>query len=229
MSKKLFPDFILLFVLGAIISGCSIGSSKNPPNPIGTPSAGLNRATSTGQNVKIPDETKTATTTTTATITTTNRNQVNIPPASTSNSEIITDKRVAIEDVKKNDKIASMFIAAISPYKSYKPIDAENYIVEFKGEVEISGTYTYYDDEYDPLKNEVCFNDLAEASKEKMPQFKGDDKDIWFCFENKEFARDGFKPKGSSGLATVVINKYTILNYGTEVWNTAKLIKILTK
>jgi len=144
--------------------------------------------------------------------------------------KVIIDNRADINNIKVGDKIASMTVVSIMPYKSYNPLLEGNYKIKFNGKIEITGHYIYYG-EGDMLENKICFDNLDNASKIKMPQLKGDDREIWFCFNNENFAKDAFQPKGSSGKATILIDNYTINMYGSEVWNTAdlKLVKAINK
>lgn len=68
MRKKI-SILILLVATLVVVSGCGKTSPANQPDVKNTSTVGFNQVTSTGQNVKIPDEIKPATTTTVATST----------------------------------------------------------------------------------------------------------------------------------------------------------------
>ncbi|MCG0239375.1 MAG: hypothetical protein L6E13_09275 [Firmicutes bacterium] len=98
-------------------------------------------------------------------------------------------------------------------------------IIEFSGEVTLSGTYIHYPPEEEFVGGQVCFDQLDEASLARLPRARGDERYLWFCFTNREEARQALAPAGV-GEATVVIDGYTINLQHTETWNTARLVRV---
>lgn len=140
--------------------------------------------------------------------------------------ELNKDTIFKFEDVKVGDKIAEMTIKSIKPYSKNFPLTEWNASIEFSGETTITGTYHYYSNKEPFVSDLVCFDNLDIESQNKIPRMQIDTRNIWFCFNNQELARNEFEPKDSSGKSTIVIDEYTINSAETETINTAKLIRI---
>lgn len=135
-----------------------------------------------------------------------------------------------LADVKVGDVIAGMTVKFIKTSdgeyiqsSAGYPPSIYNLSIGFSGETIITGIY--HNDKIDPqtgFGDQVCFDSLDEQSKDKIPSFIWNDRYIRFCFSNQELAREVFKPEGSTGIATIVIN-----DYSTE--EAPLLIKVISK
>ncbi len=99
--------------------------------------------------------------------------------------------------------------------------------VSFKNEVTVKGTYRY-----DPLHeflDGIMFI-VDEESLPFIPKLAWDERMVWFAFGNDREARnwlgvtDGVAQEGQS---TIVIDEYQINYMLTEIWNMAKLVKVI--
>lgn len=124
------------------------------------------------------------------------------------------------KQVKIGEQVAEMEIIALEVFEYAAR-------VEFSGEATVTGEYKHHeDDEF--LAGEIAFK-VADESMKQLPKMTDDERYLWFVFANKETAEAAFGPPGSEGQATVIIQQYTINYAPTEVWNTAKLIKVIEK
>jgi hypothetical protein len=132
-----------------------------------------------------------------------------------------------VEKIQVGDKIAGLQVTSVAPFDAaYSKIAADNAYVNFSGKATVSGTFhNYYSQEVGFFYDQVCF-DVDESSRQKLPQISGDERTPWFCFSNNDFARKQFSPDGSAGNATIVIDKYNLVSYPSEVWNSAELIEV---
>lgn len=126
-----------------------------------------------------------------------------------------------VEKAKIGDKIGNMTITKLSGGKSDTP--TANYAtVSFSGKETVSGKITYY-----PtggfMGEAICMDRLSADSLSKIPKMINDTRDVWFCFNNLDEAREDLN---NLTQATVIINNYTIKYYPTEVYNTADLVAI---
>lgn len=162
---------------------------------------------------------------------------VTIKTDETANPQVIESNIFDVMKAKIGDVVVNMTIKAITPFsvnitppKSF-PLTADNAKVEFSGQTQISGTYQYYgnDEQSEMLTDIVCFDGLDNSSKSQLPQIQGDRREPWFCFSNQDLAKELFIPKGAVGKATIIIDQYEINSYPSEVFNTATLIKVITK
>jgi hypothetical protein len=98
--------------------------------------------------------------------------------------------------------------------------------IRFKGELQLTGQYrAHY--EY-PEKQEACFwPDVQEWRL--LPRANGDSRAIWFCFSNKDKAIKLLGPLGTESQATIVVDNYTTNLATSDVWDTAKLVKVVSK
>jgi len=140
------------------------------------------------------------------------------------------DNEFKLIDVKFGDIIAGMTVKFIRTSDGeyiqstvgYPP-SIYNLSIGFSGETTITGTY--HNDGVDTqtgFGGQVCFDDLDEQSKDKIPSFVWNDRYIRFCFSNQELAREIFKPEGSTGIATIVIDDYSTKE-------APKLVKVVSK
>lgn len=152
------------------------------------------------------------------TVSTTTNTQVQ---ATTPKTDISRD---TIQDLKSGDKVGNMTVVSVGRLNLSRtdvPLSLNARIV-FSGQATLTGTYTYYGDDEGFLFGEVCFTP-DEKSKNNLPQFS-DSNRTFFCFSNKTKAQQDFGPKGSTGKATVTVDKYNLVYLESEVWNTAELV-----
>lgn len=141
---------------------------------------------------------------------------------------------VDFEKIKAGDTFGDMVVVSVKPVReNMTQLPAsENIIIHFQGAVEITGKYAYYDDNA-YFGAMVCFSKLDRQSLNKMPiltAVEASESAISeFCFDNQDYAETLFAPKGSSGDATIIIDNYVFISYPTEGWNSAKLIKVISK
>jgi len=128
-----------------------------------------------------------------------------------------------LNTVKVGDQIGSMRIIS---RVSYGAIDKNNYSIDdasiaFIGQVVIKGAYT-------ESRGDRCIVDLDESSTSKIPRMIGDDRDIWFCFNESNLVKQEFV-KGDDEIVEIVIDNYVINAYPSEVYNTADLVRVVSR
>lgn len=146
------------------------------------------------------------------------------------------DNEFKLIESKVGDIIAGMTINFIKTFDGFdiQPIienqpSIDNLSIGFSGETTITGTY--HNDKVDlqtGFGGQVCFNDLDEESKAKIPSIVWDN-ETYFCFNNQDLAKELFSPEGSSGIATIVIDDYIINRLSAEVTDMARLVKVISK
>ena len=99
-------------------------------------------------------------------------------------------------------------------------------MVRFAGEVEVAGVYRAHHDF--PEVTVPCFF-VDEKSWPKLPRSRGDSRILWFCFENDKQAIEQLGAPGTQARATIVIDKYTTHLTGSDVWDTARLVRVVNK
>lgn len=98
--------------------------------------------------------------------------------------------------------------------------------VSFKGELEVAGSYrAHY--EYPEVK-EACFW-VDPNEWKKVPRVAGDERVVWFCFTNKDEAIAKLGALGTNVQATIVIDDYTTHVERSDVWDTARLVRVVSK
>lgn len=97
--------------------------------------------------------------------------------------------------------------------------------VAFDGEVTVSGTVTAYDD-HEQLGDAVCMGSLEPASERALPRMLQDTRYQWFCFTNSDVASSEVFGTGTVTETTVVLDEFTIHYAPTEMWNTARLLRV---
>jgi hypothetical protein len=114
---------------------------------------------------------------------------------------------------KVGDLVAGMTITKASP----------PYYFEFSGDAQITGHYKKGNGENVFTQDNVCFYSIAEQSLKLIPKEITDERDVWFCFTNKEDAKAMFSE--NEGTAQVTINNYIYDLGQRETWNRATLIR----
>jgi hypothetical protein len=97
----------------------------------------------------------------------------------------------------------------------------------FAGEITLSGSTVPHPDP-DAAEVAVCF-EPDPSSAARMPRWVGDERRIWFCFENVGNAAHSLAAPGEEVGATVVIDEYRI-HYGpSDEVNTARLLEVVER
>jgi hypothetical protein len=102
--------------------------------------------------------------------------------------------------------------------------------VRFAGEITVSGVYHRHFDYPEPA--ELCFRVDDEAEKNRIPAFAPDEwtspnEVTWFCFTNGGAARRLLGPGDVPRRATIVIDDYTVLREFSDVYDTARLVRLV--
>jgi len=130
-----------------------------------------------------------------------------------------------VTDIRVGDTVGGMRVVRMEGVHLDEDRNNPDGIIGFSGEVTLSGTYVHHPPEDEFLGGMVCFDQLDEASLARLPRARGDDRYLWFCFRNVQWAREALAPAGV-GEATVVIDEYTIDLSDTETWNAARLVRV---
>ena len=96
--------------------------------------------------------------------------------------------------------------------------------VRFDGEATISGDRMTHPD-YPEVK-EVCMS-IDSVSARRLPRFPGDQRRTWLCFENRDEAARQLGAAGTRGGLTVVIDRYQTVRHFSDVYDTAKLVRVV--
>lgn len=96
--------------------------------------------------------------------------------------------------------------------------------VEFSGELTVSGSYRSHPDY--PEVQALCF-DVDGASAVRVPRMRGDERRVWFCFTNQQEAVRALGSAHSEGRATIVIDEYRTVRQFTDVFDTARLVRVV--
>ena len=148
------------------------------------------------------------------------------------------DKRMGatnIFDINENkvgDNLGEMMVTSIS-FVSANLADShpleENHKVVFGGDLVLEGKFNYYD-QNSYYANKVCFT-VNQKDSLRVPilsQYRKD-RDTYFCFSNDELAQQEFDPKGSSGVAKIVIDELVLYWYPGGNYPLAILKTVLEK
>ncbi len=132
-------------------------------------------------------------------------------------------------EIKPGDTIVGMEVKAVEVKPNINSGYEDDYsaTVEFTGKVQISGIYKINNnDEF--LGNLVSFI-ADEESATKVPKLSHDTRYVWFVFENTDKALETFKTQGIEGMATIIIDNYTINYAPSDIYNTALLIELVAR
>lgn len=124
------------------------------------------------------------------------------------------------------ERVAGLEVAAKNVQPAPKSLLGVSGSMSFKGEVELAGGYrAHY--EYPEVK-EACF--WADPGEwKKLPRQHNDTRIPWFCFTNKEQAIAQLGPLGQNVRATIVIDEYTTNLQQADVWDQARLVRVVKK
>jgi hypothetical protein len=121
--------------------------------------------------------------------------------------------------------IGGMTVAAVD----VKPADSDVGVagsVRFSGQAEVEGSYRAHFD-YPEVKEPCFWVDIN--SWGKLPRAHGDERIVWFCFENEDEAIRQLGALGTQARATIVIDNYTTNLSQSDAWDTARLVRVVRK
>ena len=99
--------------------------------------------------------------------------------------------------------------------------------VRFLGEATISGEKRPHHDY--PEVTTVCM-DVDSTSAARLPRWPNDSRTIsWLCFENQEDAVRMLGPSGNREPITVVIDVYQTPRQFSDVYNTARVVRVVSR
>ena len=103
--------------------------------------------------------------------------------------------------------------------------------VVFQGAVEVSGVYQAHFDY--PEVQSLCFH-ADSISSLHLPEFAHDSMSSpnakpWFCFTNPDSARHWLGSPDTARHATIVIDDFTQHRYFTDAFDTARLVRVLSR
>lgn len=100
--------------------------------------------------------------------------------------------------------------------------------VQFQGQIAVSGTYEP-NHQLAGNTEKPCFV-VDEAAAKQLPRFLGDDRQVWFCFNNPEVAKQQLGGEDSQPKkAVIVINDYETVYYPSDAFDTATLVRVITQ
>ncbi len=133
------------------------------------------------------------------------------------------------KNLKTGDMVGKMIVTKIEPATKSLSIDQSNYRITFKGNTNIRGQYHHYGSGEGILANIVCMNQLDPASLAELPRMINDQTSVSFCFRNNDYAEQQFNLPGTSGTAEVTIDNYEYVQFSSEAYNQADLVKVVGK
>lgn len=141
-----------------------------------------------------------------------------------------SNNKFDINKITFGDRISGVSVKSVGPYRTDSTLPlAKNAKVSFDGEITITGSYYYLGPNRITSDTIICVEKLNQESLTKIPILQSDNRFPWFCFDNVDLASKLLGPVGSSGTITVVIDNYSINYYPSEVGNTAKLVRLISK
>jgi hypothetical protein len=96
----------------------------------------------------------------------------------------------------------------------------------FTGRIRLSGSTRAHPDA-DAAEISVCFEPDS-SSAARLPRWAGDERRIWFCFDNAREAAHSLARPGEEVDATVVIADYRIHFGASDEVNTARLVDVVS-
>jgi hypothetical protein len=134
---------------------------------------------------------------------------------------VLSDNTFDINTVKTGDKVGALTVSKVNKISEGERGAPGN--VQFKGTITVTGTYEITNDSTPNIGDNVCLKNLDAASLNKLPIEKNDQRNVWFCFTNKEKAKNLLGP-ATSGTVTVNVSDYYVELMEAAVWNTALLV-----
>lgn len=146
------------------------------------------------------------------------QNEETTPDLPASNDRVQESNMVSIKDIQPGDQIAGLLVTSAEYFDDY------NFIINFSGQLTLSGFYNYFYDDYSGGPN-VTFQPDEELLR-KMPQILEDEMEQGYLtlYPNAEF-----EPLGSKGTATIVIDRYRIDRREMGTTDSARLVQLVKK
>lgn len=127
---------------------------------------------------------------------------------------------------KVGDMVGNWEVSKVSAAIGEGDLDENNFSVEFSGSATVSGVYANLGE----FADVYYLGDLTEDSLAKLPAAINTDRsNVWFGFSNHDFAKSEFYSPYHSGNATVKIKDYVVNYAEAEIWDTAKLVDVVSK
>jgi len=100
--------------------------------------------------------------------------------------------------------------------------------VQFRGQIALTGTYEP-NHQLSGNTKIPCFV-VDEAAAKQLPRFRGDDRQVWFCFNNPEVAKQQLGGQDTQPKkAIIAIDDYETVYYPSDVFDTATLVRVITQ
>lgn len=115
-----------------------------------------------------------------------------------------------------------MSVKVIEGFKGEPPTQ-DTFFAIFTGKTTLTGDIQIVEDQQSELSYVVCMSNFDLESLKQMPQSVADTGDIFFCFENAEFARQQLE---GVSRATVVIDNYTIPSLPIDGRSSAEYVSV---
>ena len=123
--------------------------------------------------------------------------------------------------VRRGDTVVGLVLDSID--RARTPSDEWVGSARFAGVLTISGrTFRHPDGDDYPFP---CF-EADSASARRLPQWAGDERRPWFCFENADEARTRLGAGGPGHAATIRIDRFTIHRSLSDAVNSAHLLAV---
>jgi hypothetical protein len=129
------------------------------------------------------------------------------------------------KQVRAGTTIGGMTVAAANVQPTQGPLGVSG-SVRFSGPAELTGSYRAHFD-YPEVKVPCFWVDVE--SWGKLPRVQADTRIVWFCFENQDAAIAQLGQLGTQARATIVIDNYTTNFQESDVWDTARLVRVVKK
>lgn len=150
--------------------------------------------------------------------------------AGCSGGATVANNVIDFDTVQVGDQVGAMTV--VSAEKNIEEVDFAdwNAIIDFEGEITLTGDYYHVPLEGPFFSNQVCITSLDAESYAKRPRKDGEITDQGynlFCFENNDFAKAAFGSEpGDTGTATFTIDSYQYVGIESEVVNLANLVSV---
>jgi hypothetical protein len=130
------------------------------------------------------------------------------------------------QQIRPGTSIGGLQVAAVNVQPAQGGATGAAGSVRFSGQAEVVGSYRAHFD-YPEVKQPCFWVDVE--SWGKLPRARGDQRIVWFCFENAEQAIAQLGQLGSQSRATIVIDNYTTQLSQSDAWDTARLVRVVRK
>lgn len=130
------------------------------------------------------------------------------------------------KQVRSGTAIGGMTVAAVNVQPASAGATGVSGSVRFSGQAEVTGSYRAHFD-YPEVKQPCFWVDVE--SWPKLPRARGDQRIVWFCFDNAQQAIAQLGALGTQSRATIVIDNYTTNLAQSDAWDTARLVRVVRK